>query len=67
MDNYIILNGKKIPLTDEQIKLIQPDMQEKVRRTAKAENADIICCSRKKTILPLKITANYATAHIIIL
>lgn len=29
MDNYIMLNGKKIPLTDEQVKLIQPDMPEK--------------------------------------
>ena len=29
MDNYIMLNGKKIPLTDEQIKLIQADLPEK--------------------------------------
>ena len=29
MNNYIMLNGKKIPLTDEQIKLIQSDMPEK--------------------------------------
>lgn len=29
MDNYIMLNGKKIPLTDEQIKLIQSDAPEK--------------------------------------
>lgn len=27
--NYIMLNGKKIPLTDEQIKLIQSDLPEK--------------------------------------
>lgn len=25
-ENYIMLNGRKIPLTDEQIKLIQPDL-----------------------------------------
>lgn len=29
MDNYIMLNGKKIPLTDEQVKLIRTDMPEK--------------------------------------
>lgn len=29
MENYIMLNGKKIPLTDEQIKLIQSDLPEK--------------------------------------
>ena len=29
MENYIMLNGKKIPLTDEQIKLIQSDVPEK--------------------------------------
>ena len=29
MENYIMLNGKKIPLTDEQIKLIQSDAPEK--------------------------------------
>ena len=29
MDNYIMLNGKKIPLTDEQVKLIQADVPEK--------------------------------------
>ena len=29
MENYIMLNGKKIPLTEEQIKLIQADMPEK--------------------------------------
>lgn len=29
MDNYIMLNGKKIPLTDEHIKLIQADVPEK--------------------------------------
>ena len=29
MDNYIMLNGKKIPLTDEQVKLIQSDVPEK--------------------------------------
>ena len=29
MENYIVLNGKKIPLTDEQIKLIQSDLPEK--------------------------------------
>ena len=28
-ENYIMLNGKKIPLTDEQIKLIQPALPEK--------------------------------------
>ena len=28
-ENYIMLNGKKIPLTDEQIKLIQSDAPEK--------------------------------------
>lgn len=28
-ENYIMLNGKKIPLTDEQIKLIQSDVPEK--------------------------------------
>ena len=28
-ENYIMLNGKKIPLTDEQVKLIQPDLPEK--------------------------------------
>ena len=28
-ENYIMLNGKKIPLTDEQIKLIQADVPEK--------------------------------------
>ena len=28
-ENYIMLNGKKIPLTDEQIKLIQADVSEK--------------------------------------
>ena len=27
--NYIMLNGKKIPLTDEQVKLIQSDVPEK--------------------------------------
>lgn len=26
MENYIMLNGKKIPLTDEQVKLIQSDV-----------------------------------------
>lgn len=29
MENYIMLNGKKIPLTEEQIKLIQADVPEK--------------------------------------
>lgn len=29
MDNYIMLNGKKIPLTDEQVKLLQCNDQEK--------------------------------------
>ena len=29
MENYIMLGGKKIPLTDEQIKLIQSDLPEK--------------------------------------
>ena len=29
MENYIMLNGKKIPLTDEQVKLIQSDVPEK--------------------------------------
>ena len=29
MDNYIMLNGKKIPLTDEQVKLIRSDVPEK--------------------------------------
>ena len=29
MENYIMLNGKKIPLTDEQVKLIQADVPEK--------------------------------------
>lgn len=29
MENYIMLNGKKIPLTEEQIKLIQEDVPEK--------------------------------------
>ena len=29
MNNYIMLNGKKIPLTDEQVKLIQSDVPEK--------------------------------------
>ena len=29
MDNYVMLNGKKIPLTDEQIKLIQADVPKK--------------------------------------
>ena len=28
-ENYIMLNGKKIPLTDDQIKLIQSDLPEK--------------------------------------
>lgn len=28
-ENYIMLNGKKIPLTDEQVKLIQADVPEK--------------------------------------
>ena len=28
-ENYIMLNGKKIPLTDEQVKLIQTDLPEK--------------------------------------
>ena len=28
-ENYIMLNGKKIPLTDEQLKLIQADVPEK--------------------------------------
>lgn len=28
-ENYIMLNGKKIPLTDEQVKLIQSDVPEK--------------------------------------
>ena len=29
MENYIMLGGKKIPLTDEQVKLIQSDVPEK--------------------------------------
>ena len=29
MENYIMLNGKKIPLTEERIKLIQADVPEK--------------------------------------
>lgn len=29
MDNYIMLNGKKIPLTPEQVKLIQTEKTEK--------------------------------------
>ena len=29
MENYIMLDGKKIPLTDEQVKLIQSDVPEK--------------------------------------
>lgn len=29
MDNYIMLNGKKIPLTDEQVKLIQAEEPKK--------------------------------------
>lgn len=41
MDNYIMLNGKKIPLTDEQIKLIQAD-EPKKSPFDRAENGDVI-------------------------
>lgn len=39
-ENYIMLNGKKIPLTDEQIKLIQSDAPEK-SPFDRAENCEL--------------------------
>ena len=39
-ENYIMLDGKKIPLTDEQIKLIQSDLPEK-SPFDRAENCEL--------------------------